>query len=113
MRRVRSPCCARTASGHAAAPPRSVMSERRFTAGPFRAFRQKVSTSQPWQETTALRDFNAAYDRYGSIAPDRHDRDGRPMSAPPPIAVKHWHRSETPLRADFVAEVCRERSEAA
>ena len=25
MRRTRSPCCARAASGHAAAPPRSVM----------------------------------------------------------------------------------------
>jgi len=35
----------------------------------------------------------------GSIAPDRHDRDARPMSASPPVAVKHWHRSETPLRA--------------
>src|SRR5262245_44332897 len=26
-------------------------------------------------------------------------RDARPMSVSPPIAVKHWHRSETPLRA--------------
>jgi hypothetical protein len=37
--------------------------------------------------------------RNGSIAPDRHDRDARPMSASPPIAVKHWHRSETSLCA--------------
>jgi len=38
-------CCARAASGHAAAaPPSSVMSERRFTAGPFRAFDRKDST---------------------------------------------------------------------
>jgi hypothetical protein len=29
MRRIRSPCCARAASGHAAAPPRSVMNTRR------------------------------------------------------------------------------------
>jgi hypothetical protein len=31
---------------------------------------------------------------------DRQDRDARPMSASPPIAVKHWRRSETPLRAN-------------
>ena len=32
MRRIRSPCCARAASGHAAAaPPSSVMNARRFT----------------------------------------------------------------------------------
>ena len=31
MRRIRSPCCARAASGHAAAaPPMSVMNSRRF-----------------------------------------------------------------------------------
>jgi|SRR5215475_9023798 hypothetical protein len=50
-------------------------------------------------ETAALRDFNDADVACGSIAPDRYDRDARPMSASPPIAVKHWHRSETPLRA--------------
>ena len=49
--------------------------------------------------TAALRDFDLAYVGSGSIAPDRHDRDARPMSACPPIAVKHWHRSETALRA--------------
>jgi hypothetical protein len=32
MRRIRSACCARAASGHpAAAPPSSVMKARRFT----------------------------------------------------------------------------------
>src|SRR5262249_54943553 len=30
IRRTRSPCCARAESGHAAAPPRSVMNLRRF-----------------------------------------------------------------------------------
>jgi hypothetical protein len=30
-RRIRSSCCARAASGHVAAPPRSVMKSRRFT----------------------------------------------------------------------------------
>ena len=55
----------------------------------------QVSTS--WQ---------ADYPIFGSIAPDRYDRDARPMSASPPIAVKHWHRSEPPLRAIS----CREQS---
>jgi hypothetical protein len=32
-----------------------------------------------------------------TITSHRHARHARPMSAPPPIAVKHWHRSETPL----------------
>src|SRR5262245_31536831 len=50
-------------------------------------------------ETAALRDFNDADVACGSIAPDRYDRAARPMSASPPIAVKHWHRNETPLRA--------------
>jgi hypothetical protein len=30
IRRIRSVCCARAASGHAAAPPNSVMNSRRF-----------------------------------------------------------------------------------
>jgi hypothetical protein len=37
IRRMRSGCCARAASGHAAAPPSSVMSARRFTQSPRRA----------------------------------------------------------------------------
>src|SRR6266849_1709646 len=58
MRRTRSPCCARTASGHAiAAPPSSVMKSRRFTAA-SRASDRKDSTPQLRQETAALRDFN-------------------------------------------------------
>src|SRR5262245_3161036 len=68
MRRTRSLCCARAASGHAAAPPSSDMSERRFTAGPFRAFAPKVSTPQLRQEPAALRDFDPAFVRFGSGA---------------------------------------------
>ena len=57
-------CCARAASGHAtAAPPISVMSDRLFTAGPFRASDTKNSTPQLRQEAVALRDFNFRYDR--------------------------------------------------
>ena len=36
MRRTPSPCCARAASGHAAAPPSSVMNSRRLTRSPRR-----------------------------------------------------------------------------
>ena len=32
--RTRAPCCARAASGHAAAPPSSVMNSRRFIRAP-------------------------------------------------------------------------------
>ena len=36
IRRIRSACCARAASGHVAAvPPRSVMNSRRFMIVPF------------------------------------------------------------------------------
>jgi hypothetical protein len=39
-RRIRSPCCARAASGHAtAAPPSSVMNARRFANGRTRLAR--------------------------------------------------------------------------
>jgi len=42
MRRIRSGCCARAASGHVpAAPPRSVMNSRRFTARCSRASERK------------------------------------------------------------------------
>ena len=37
MRRTRSPCCARAASGHAAAPPSSAMNSRRRIFGPSRS----------------------------------------------------------------------------
>src|SRR5262245_40539173 len=43
-RRIRSPCCARTASGHAAAaPPSSVMNWRLFTRSPRRRGRAAES----------------------------------------------------------------------
>src|SRR5262249_4975012 len=69
MRRTRSGCCARAASGHAAAaPPRRVMKSRRFTASASRASDGKDSTPQLRQETTALRDFGLADDGFGSEA---------------------------------------------
>jgi hypothetical protein len=57
-------CCARAASGHAAAAPRSVMSSRRFTAQCLRASTEKDSTIGG---SAAVRNFNPAYDRYGVI----------------------------------------------
>jgi hypothetical protein len=41
------------------------MSDRLFTAGPFRASDRKDSTPQLRQEAVALRDFNFRYDRSG------------------------------------------------
>src|SRR5215472_16677775 len=77
MRRIRA-CCARAASGHAAAaPPRNAMKLRRLTGQHLPCLR-KDSTPQLWQETAALRDFKPAYDRLGSFtsfqARSRHDR---------------------------------------
>ena len=66
MRRMRSGCCARAVSGHAAAPPRSVMNSRRFTTRCLRASNRKDSTPHLRQEPAALRDFDRAYDRGGS-----------------------------------------------
>jgi hypothetical protein len=58
MRRIRSPCCARAASGHAAAPPSSVMKARRFTAQFSRASDRKDSTprwsNQQWVLSDAV-----------------------------------------------------------
>jgi hypothetical protein len=65
-------CCARTASGHAAAaPPRSDMNSRRFTANASRASDVKDSTVG----AAALRDFDPAYVGFGSFTSDRHARD--------------------------------------
>src|SRR5262245_5474426 len=63
IRRIRSACCARAATGHtAAAPPRSVMKLRRLTGQHLPCLR-KDSTPQLWQETAALRDFAPARGR--------------------------------------------------
>jgi hypothetical protein len=61
-------CWAPAANGHiAAAPPRSVMNSRRFTAYylPVLVTGRIAHSSMP-QEPAALRDFNPAYDRFGS-----------------------------------------------
>ena len=48
MRRIRSACCARAASGHvAAAPPRSEMNARRFMSAP-KLRRQHLSGSNEY-----------------------------------------------------------------
>ena len=61
MRRIRSPCCARAASGHAAAaPPRSVMNSRRRIVAP------ELKTGDRSKSLTVL---------------GWHQADGRTMSA--------------------------------
>ena len=72
-------CCARAASGHAAAaPPSSDMNSRCFTARCLPCVRPKGSHTPARRETAALRDFNPAYDRLGSSTSfqvrSRHDR---------------------------------------
>jgi hypothetical protein len=59
-------CCARAASGNAAAPPRSVMKARLFTAEASHASDRKNSTPKLRQETAALLDFDPSYARFGS-----------------------------------------------
>src|SRR5262245_41042742 len=59
-------CCARAASGNAAAaPPMSVMSLRRFNDRCLRASDREDSTPQ---EAAALRDFGPTYVGSGSVA---------------------------------------------
>src|SRR5262245_46854338 len=67
------------------------MNSRRFTA----QFPPVPNERNSTQRTAALRDFDPAYVSSGSIAPDRHARDTRALSASPSIAIKDWHRSET------------------
>ena len=55
MRRIRSACCARAASGHAAAaPPRSVMNSRRFIAAPVRLTRLQAQRLAPCEPQCPL-----------------------------------------------------------
>ena len=51
--RIRSVCCARTASGHAAAPPRSAMKSRRLKAG-MRLFPRAAGFPHPQLSTEGL-----------------------------------------------------------
>src|SRR6516164_4254185 len=72
MRRMRSLCCARAASGHAAAPPTSVMNSRRLIASP-QGSEQGIVAGQTGRlevDKTALGDV-----RFGSKAD---------IEAPPP-----------------------------
>src|SRR5262245_54962630 len=101
VRRIRSRCRARAESSQeVAAPPRSDMNARRFTSNFSRASKRKVAL----RETYCTADIEGVFVGCGSIASDQHDRDARPMSASPPIAVKHWHRSETPLCAGLLEQ---------
>jgi hypothetical protein len=65
------------------------------------------------QETAALRDFDPAYVRFGSIASAMIGTMQRLTSALPPQADKSQAPRLGPLCADCVAEVCGYSSEAA
>jgi hypothetical protein len=58
MRIIFAGCCARAATGHAAAPPTSVMKSRRCTAQYLPCFQTKGIAHLG---TAALRDFNPVY----------------------------------------------------
>jgi hypothetical protein len=61
-------CCARAASGHAAAEATNVMNARRFTAQRLPVFPiKRVAQLAMAGETAALRDFNPPYVRFGSM----------------------------------------------
>src|SRR5262245_57169926 len=64
MRRIRSPCCARAASGHAAAPPRSVINARLFMAMPRLAAAPPTPSRQevPAPVCTTLEGLGHQYD---------------------------------------------------
>ena len=64
MRRIRSPCCARAATGQAAAPPSSVMNERRLMA-PLSG-RGSYPTTPFTGTVCASQQILAADDRLGS-----------------------------------------------
>jgi hypothetical protein len=71
------------------------MNSRRFTASASRASDRKDSTPQVRQETAALRDFDPAYDRFGSKM--RKSHSGHFSTAVPlksDIARRGWHGRE-------------------
>src|SRR5262245_16562770 len=72
-------CCARAASGHAVAPPSSVMNSRRFTMAPVLPTERIAHSAR--HETAALRDFDPAYDHQCS------QRLRRMSALPPQIAA--------------------------
>src|SRR5262249_19522267 len=88
-RRIRSPCCARTVSGHTAAEPAmALMKSRRLIAYPEdkQCYRQ---TLVPWKGS-----------RMSALGQKRTFRYLRPMSALPPkadIAERDWHVRFVPI----------------
>jgi hypothetical protein len=79
MRRIRSTCCARAASGQpAAAPPRSVMNSRRFTAQCLPCFQPKGSHTSVRQEVLhrgiSIRPMTAVGEMKGVLSGRRRDR---------------------------------------
>jgi len=95
MRRSFSGCCARAASGHPAKPPpRSAMNSRRLM-GAY----PKAKDHEPIISRCITAESGHSSPVWVIHVGSPRPRRARPMSAPPPRATKHSHRSETPLRA--------------
>src|SRR6266545_7620745 len=95
MRRIRSRCCARAASGHAAAPPSSVMNSRRFIRSPRR--RARAASERTYSTLNAL--FFETLDKRDHIAlfglghlELRQGRGGMPEEHVP-VALADTHAS--------------------
>src|SRR5262249_9583010 len=75
MRRIRSGCCARTASGHVAAPPSSVMKSRRFMSkSRFSIWRRHIQPAATNNLASTLLD---GFGHHGGVVMDNE---------PPPVA---------------------------
>src|SRR5262245_20220651 len=90
-------CCARAASGHAAAPPKSVMNWRRSPASVSRASDRKDSTARRGQAPAALRHFDPAHVAFGSLATETIGAGDRSISAVP--QKRTWRLESSPSSA--------------
>ena len=72
------------------------MSDRLFTAGPFRASDRKNSTRQLRQEAVALRDFNFRYDRSGVNLSHPAMSDQYPDYPASGLSASSWHVANVP-----------------
>src|SRR5262245_12917260 len=96
---MRSLCCARAASGHAAAPQSTVMNSRRFTAHASRASNGKDTDTSAGRKAAALRHFNPVYVGSGSFTSLWLLRSTVRMSASHPKATESLRSSEMTLSA--------------
>ena len=112
MRRMRSPCCARTTSGHAAAPPSSVMKSRRLIP----CARDELGRLQQGNVRNGMGGSGsvcgAAIESRACriwVMSARHDPTGLATHVRfPPIATELLHRGRPPLWANSCREQVRQ-----